>query len=484
MRAGAFPVALNIALSATWADLSDRVAGIWDAGRSHSACAWAAILEDAEDPQAQALSDVVLRLAPDSEPPRDAALVLDLAFDARGRPGEIAASGPAAAMWSAEYEDFLAILHGITNAPQSTPGAVFGWCVEGRVAEGLVDVVAGLRAAAAARPEAVALCQDGVHETYGALLRRAEGIAAELAMRGLGPESLVAVALPRSPNWVAAVLGIALSGAAALFLDAGDPPGRLADLARRARVDLAIAEDPAVFAGIAPGLDPAALRAPLSPSPADAAADLPAERLGYVICTSGSSGPPKAVEVGAGALANLVAWHRRVHAPGPGTRCAHLAGLGFDAAVWELWPPLVAGACLCLGPAQPPTDPLAWLARAAVQQAFLATPLVELALSGSTPVPRGLERLLTGGAALTARPGPGLALFNHYGPTEAGVVASFGSVAPAPGTGAPAPGIGGPIDGARLVVRDTEERPAAPGAAASCGSAAPGSHAAIAGRRV
>src|SRR5258708_3049654 len=68
------------------------------------------------------------------------------------------------------------------------------------------------------------------------------------------------------------------------------------------------------------------------------------ESLAYVIFTSGSTGRPKGVLVSHSALDNLVAWHRRAFAIGPDDRATQVAALGFDAAVWEIWPYLAAGA--------------------------------------------------------------------------------------------------------------------------------------------
>ncbi|MFX8449243.1 AMP-binding protein, partial [Acinetobacter baumannii] len=70
--------------------------------------------------------------------------------------------------------------------------------------------------------------------------------------------------------------------------------------------------------------------------------------LAYVIFTSGSTGDPKAVEITHGNLASLVDWHEAAFDVGPGTRMSHLAGLGFDAAAWEVWPVLAVGGTLVL----------------------------------------------------------------------------------------------------------------------------------------
>ena len=73
------------------------------------------------------------------------------------------------------------------------------------------------------------------------------------------------------------------------------------------------------------------------------------ENLAYVIYTSGSTGNPKGVMVKHASLLNLIAWHQRNYAVQALERASQVASLAFDACVWELWPYLTAGACVCLG---------------------------------------------------------------------------------------------------------------------------------------
>src|SRR6185295_7054517 len=65
---------------------------------------------------------------------------------------------------------------------------------------------------AARRPGAVALLCGGRELTYGELARRAESLAGALRQLGVGPEVRVGVFLDRSPEMVAALLGILKAG--------------------------------------------------------------------------------------------------------------------------------------------------------------------------------------------------------------------------------------------------------------------------------
>jgi len=76
--------------------------------------------------------------------------------------------------------------------------------------------------------------------------------------------------------------------------------------------------------------------------------DLSPRNLAYVIYTSGSTGRPKGVEVSHLSLLNLVHWHQSAFGVTSADRATHLASVGFDASVWELWPYLTAGASVHL----------------------------------------------------------------------------------------------------------------------------------------
>ena len=107
--------------------------------------------------------------------------------------------------------------------------------------------------------------------------------------------------------------------------------------------------------------------------------------LAYVIYTSGSTGTPKGVEITHGGLANLVAWHTQAFAVTAADRASHVAGLGFDAAVWELWPYLAAGASVHLAEEATRTSAellREWLLARRITIGFVPTPLAERLLAG------------------------------------------------------------------------------------------------------
>jgi amino acid adenylation domain-containing protein len=293
-------------------------------------------------------------------------------------------------------------------------------------------------------PDAAAVVTDEGTTSYRDLLNLASGVAARLVESGLQPESLVGVCLPRGPLLVAAELGVWLAGGAFLSLDPTVPQARNEAIIADAR-PVEVIDRNWVFDGAAP-------RAPFIPTDPN--------RLAYVIYTSGSSGRPKGVEVEHGSLANLIDWHLRTYGVGRQDRAGMMASPAFDASVWEVWPYLCAGAALHVPPADVVTPDvlLDWLADHRISITFLATPLAEAVLAEPVPDTLALRHLLTGADQLRVRPPSGsrFTLSNHYGPTEATVLATAG---PVESDGAGVPSIGRPIDGVVVAVVDPAGRP-------------------------
>jgi acyl-coenzyme A synthetase/AMP-(fatty) acid ligase/acyl carrier protein len=187
-----------------------------------------------------------------------------------------------------------------------------------------------------------------------------------------------------------------------------------------------------------------------------------------VIYTSGSTGVPKGVEITHANLANLISWHNRAFQVGSDDSASQLAGLGFDASVWEIWPYLAAGANLRLAEPDTMISPehlRDWLITSRITIGFVPTPMAERLLSLNWPIDSSLRILLTGGDTLHVRPPAGLPflVINNYGPTECTVVATSGEVSPA--GCASLPSIGRAIDNTQVYILDEQMQPVPPGSA-------------------
>jgi acyl-coenzyme A synthetase/AMP-(fatty) acid ligase/acyl carrier protein len=186
-----------------------------------------------------------------------------------------------------------------------------------------------------------------------------------------------------------------------------------------------------------------------------------------VIFTSGSTGEPKPVAVGHDSLLNLVEWHNRVFGVTAADRGSQLASIGFDAAVWELWPYLAAGASVHFLDDETRTDPAKlrdFLMKEKITISFVPTPLAEHMLKLSWPNDAALRFLLTGADTLHFYPSATLpfTLVNNYGPTECTVVATSGIV-PAESGADRLPPIGRPIDNVEVYILDYSMQKVGPG---------------------
>ncbi|MFF5982695.1 amino acid adenylation domain-containing protein [Streptomyces olindensis] len=329
-----------------------------------------------------------------------------------------------------------------------------------------------------ATPDAIAVVAGGSTLTYGELNARANRLAHALAARGVGPEDIVAVALPRSADLVVALLAVLKAGAAYLPLDPEYPAPRLAAIMADARPALLLTDT-------ATALDPGTARLPLdAPETAAALRELPdsdpvtalsPDHAAYVIHTSGSTGTPKGVVARHASVVNIAAQYRdRVFAPaaerlgGRPLRVALTASVSFDAS-WGQLAALTAGHELHVPDAATWTDAdrfLSWLRHHRID-ALDATPsylriLYDQGLfSGAHPRP---SLAVLGGEELPERlwedlrSVDGLVAHNMYGPTECTVDALQARL-----DTTASPVLGEPVPGARAYVLDPALRPVPPG---------------------
>jgi amino acid adenylation domain-containing protein len=188
-----------------------------------------------------------------------------------------------------------------------------------------------------------------------------------------------------------------------------------------------------------------------------------ADDLAYVIYTSGSTGQAKGVELMHSGLSNLVSWHHRAFQISAADRASAQSTVGFDAAVWELWAYLSAGASLHLPEDSIRNDASAlrdWMVSRRITISFAATAIAERLLHLAWPAETALRFLLTGADTLKVYPSERVpfALVNNYGPTECTVVSTSGTV-PAESNSNQAPSIGRAIDGVEIYILDDQKQP-------------------------
>ncbi|MEV8015622.1 amino acid adenylation domain-containing protein [Streptomyces sp. NPDC086554] len=328
-------------------------------------------------------------------------------------------------------------------------------------------------------PEAAALWQDGGVTTYAELNAQANRLARLLVARGAGPETLVALALPRSPQLVVALLAVQKAGAAYLPVDLGHPVERVAAILTAAgpQAALTTSDDRHRLPDgqVALCLDDPELRAALAVqderdlTDAERTTALRPEHPAYAIFTSGSTGAPKGVVVPHRALLNFLTAMGGTFPLDATDRMLAVTTVAFDIHALELQLPLLSGASVVVADRDAVLDPaaLAGLIRRSGATIMQATPtLWHSLLSEQAGAAEGL-RMLVGGealpAALAARMREtGAEVTNLYGPTET-TVWSTSLVIEGPVQGAPT--IGRPILNTRAYVLDSTLRPVLPGVA-------------------
>ncbi|GFE13224.1 hypothetical protein Sgleb_12710 [Streptomyces glebosus] len=298
-------------------------------------------------------------------------------------------------------------------------------------------------------PAAEAVVFESERLTYGELNARVNRLAHALRGQGVGPESRVAVRLPRSLDLVVALWAVLKTGAAYVPVETGYPADRIAYVLADSRTSFVINEENVRTLGEGkPETDPGVVPR------GDSAA--------YVIHTSGTTGRPKGVVVTHAGIANMLAWMQDEYRLTPADRVVHKTPVGFDVSVWEVFWTLTRGATLVVARPDGHRDP-AYLARLVRDERITVIHFVPAMLGPFLdeylPV-ESLRMVSCGGEALPARLADrfhrecGARLHNSYGPTEFSVTATSHAGAP----GVPVT-IGTPTHNSRAYVLDPALQP-------------------------
>jgi len=316
-------------------------------------------------------------------------------------------------------------------------------------------------------PDAIAVIDGEKSLTYEQLNQKANQLAYYLQNLGVKTEDLVGICIERSVLMIIGLLGILKAGAAYIPLDPNYPSERLAYMLEDSAVSVLLTQENLVdtlpnYLGTIFCLDQDGKI--LDHHPQDNLLHpMTSENLAYVIYTSGSTGKPKGVLIQHQSLLNLVSWHQNAFDITTIDRVTQLAGIAFDASVWEIWPYLTAGACLAIVPPDLLTSPKQlqeWLIAKKITVSFLPTPLAEtlIPLDWSPNCP--LRLMLTGGDKLNDFPPTSIpfTLVNNYGPTENTVVTTSVKITPDLLT-EKAPPIGRPISNTQVYILDQYQQP-------------------------
>ncbi|MVO98337.1 amino acid adenylation domain-containing protein [Paenibacillus sp. N10] len=311
-------------------------------------------------------------------------------------------------------------------------------------------------------PHAPAIADRKRQVTYRELNEKANQLARILRAKGIGVGDIVGLLLAPSADMMLGMMAVLKAGGAFLPIDPDYPDERLAYMLEDSGAQVVLTQQ--AFTGRTTGrkmlcLDDEKL---FTGETSDLALESSADDLAYVIYTSGSTGRPKGVMIEHRSLVNLSYWHNRAFGVTTADNSIKYAGFGFDASVWEVFPYLLAGACIHIVPSEIRLDAKKlddFFRENGITIAFLPTLMCEQFMDLPDREQTPLRILLTGGDRLKRYKPGNYKLFNNYGPTENTVVTTFTEIKPDTG-GIP---IGRPIDNAKVYILDANFQLLPPG---------------------
>jgi len=311
-------------------------------------------------------------------------------------------------------------------------------------------------------PEATALVYADQALSYEELNERSDQLARYLQKQGVKSGTLVPICMERSLEMVVGMLGILKAGGAYVPVDPEYPSDRIRYMLEDTGATLVLSNQ--ANREKLPGSSPVQIieldgdwQEIEKEKGSHAKADISPNHLAYVIYTSGSTGRPKGVMIEHQGLANLVGWHNQEYEVREESKATAMAGVGFDAFGWEIWPYLSAGASILI------IDDDTRLSAAAlwaiftekgITHSFISTAMVPEFVDTTRQKAGSIKYLLTGGDKLPGINLGGISykLVNNYGPTENTVVATSYIVT----EGGKTPPIGKPISNTQIYILSDE----------------------------
>jgi non-ribosomal peptide synthetase component F len=335
-------------------------------------------------------------------------------------------------------------------------------------------------------PELPACRHRGRTWSYAQLHLAGAAVARALVDGGLCPGETVAVLGSPSFGLIAAMLGVLICGGVLLSVDPALPDRRRALLMREGRAAWLVRTD-AKCAAESASDDPAAappprrelevcpdtgvVRGDVGRSSGEPLPEVSGKDPAYIMFTSGTTGPAKAVVGSHRGISHFVCWERETFGIGPGDRVAQLTSLSFDPVLRDVFVPLSSGATVCLPDPEATRPPavIEWLNAERITVIHVVPSVAHWWLAQARPHTRvhSLRHVLFAGEPLTAnlvsrwrQMFPGAAVANLYGPTETTQSKCFTPI------GEPAAGvqpIGRPLPNTQALVLNPAGRLCGPG---------------------
>lgn len=292
------------------------------------------------------------------------------------------------------------------------------------------------------RPTAIAVSFEDREMTYAELDWRADALACRLQPLGVGPNSIVAVILDRSVDLVVALLGVLKAGGAFMPLDPAQPTNRIAAMLTQVPgVSVCVTHrrhlaQLAAFTGHRLCLDLPSASVSEDVVPGGICVGTTSDSLAYVIHTSGSTGVPKATLNTHRGIRNVLLWMQENYRLTAEDRVLHHTPVTFDAAVAEIFLPLIVGARLVIAQPEGHKDPsylVRTIAKQSITQVVHVVPSILRSLLAEPEFTNcaGLQRITCGGEVLPYELSQRFLatldaeLWNEYGPAEAAITTTY-----------------------------------------------------------
>ncbi len=285
-------------------------------------------------------------------------------------------------------------------------------------------------------PENIAIECNGKNDTYSQLNDKANYLAILLRRKGIGPNGVVGIVLPRSSELIASLLGVLKSGGCYLLIDKDLPEERINFLISNSQCKLVIAggefisrsqfKQETEFIDI-DGLDL------LTGGPSEVESIGSANDLAYIIYTSGTTGEPKGVMIEHKSLVNYIKWAAERYVKDEKVTFPLYTSISFDLTVTSIFTPLITGNKIVIYNEDRNELPIEKIITDNKVDIIKLTPshLKILCESNSLKLASNskIRRLIVGGEQLESRLAKdvynefhgSIEIYNEYGPTEATV---------------------------------------------------------------
>ena len=277
-------------------------------------------------------------------------------------------------------------------------------------------------------PNAVAIVSDTQVFTYEDLNSWANQIASVLQIKGVGPDSVVALLTGRTPELIAGMLGILKAGGAYLPIASDLPVERIAYMLSDSGAALLLQSEKTEKQLLDIECEQIIIE-DIQKQGKTKNVDSSAgpHSLAYIIYTSGSTGKPKGVMIEQRSVIRLVKNSNYITFT-PEDRLLMTSSIGFDVGSFEIFGPLLNGAALHLSDQQTFLDShqlKRYIEHQGITTIWLTSSLFNHLTEQNEQTFSQLKHLIIGGEALSPshvnrirNVCPEVSIWNGYGPTE------------------------------------------------------------------